>query len=331
MPSTIAQSRITIQNTLTLSDINGAPGADIIQGLSQTPKTLPPQYFYDEQGSILFEKICNLPEYYPTRTEASILRNFAHAIAHETGPCELIELGSGSSTKTRYLLSAYADLGQAFQYVPVDVSGEMLTQSAHQLIKEYPSLTVHGLVGTYEQAMAQLPTPPNTPRLMIFLGSTLGNFTPEQSDRFLAKIHASLRPGDYFLLGVDLQKSPEVLHAAYNDAQGVTAAFNLNMLTHLNCRFGSNFILENFKHRAVYNQDFGQIEMYLDCHTDQNVNFKTLNYQVNVCSGESIQTEISRKFKVDALTKNLAQHNLTLHQVWTDPQDWFALLLLQCV
>ncbi|MEM8637282.1 MAG: L-histidine N(alpha)-methyltransferase [Cyanobacteria bacterium P01_G01_bin.54] len=329
MSTTIVQTPINIQNLSALNDINAEQGVDIIRGLSQTPKNLPPQYFYDERGSILFEEICDLPEYYPTRTEASILRDFSHAIARETGPCELIELGSGSSTKTRYLLTAYTALEQAFQYVPVDVSGEILTQSAHQLIKEYPNLSVYGLVGTYEQALAQLPTPPSTPRLMIFLGSTLGNFTPEQSDRFLAKIHGSLRSGDYFLLGVDLQKAPEVLHAAYNDAQGVTAAFNLNMLTHLNWRFGSNFDLNTFSHRAVYNQDLGQIEMYLDCHTDQKINFKTLNYQVHCHAGETIQTEISRKFRIDALSNHFNQHHLALRQVWTDTKDWFALLLLQ--
>lgn len=329
MPSTLAQENISIHNLFELHDTNVEQGQDVIEGLSQTQKTLPPKYLYDEQGSILFEQICELPEYYPTRTEASILSDFSHAIAQETGPCELIELGSGSSTKTRHLLSAYEAFEKEFTYIPVDVSGEILTQSAHQLVEEYPHLTVRGLVGTYEQALEQLPEPPTVPRMVLFIGSTLGNFAPDQSEQFLARVSTSLRTGDYFLLGVDLQKEPEVLQAAYDDAQGVTAAFNLNMLAHLNWRFGGNFELNNFSHRAIYDQDLGRIEMHLDCHTDHTINLQGLNHQVDFKAGESIRTEISRKFKVEELANTLSQHDLMLHQIWTDPQDWFALLLLK--
>ncbi|MGB0563673.1 MAG: L-histidine N(alpha)-methyltransferase [Spirulinaceae cyanobacterium] len=331
MPSTITHDAVLIQKLLTDHAAPAQQGKAIIEGLAQTPKTLPAQYFYDERGSILFEQICKQPEYYPTRTEASILRNFAHAIAAQTGPCELIELGSGSSTKTRYLLSAYDALSPDFHYIPVDVSGEMLTQSAHQLCKEYPTLSIHGLVGTYTQALQQLPVAPNIPRLMIFLGSTLGNFTPQQSEQLFSQVHASLRPGDYFLLGVDLQKDPSILEAAYNDAQGVTAAFNRNMLNHLNWRFEADFQVDQFSHRAIYNRDRGQIEMYLDCHQAQTVTLNTLNHQIEIQTGEAIHTEISRKFKVETLARDLGEHHLQLNQVWRDPQDWFALLLLERV
>lgn len=308
-------------------------GADIIAGLSQSPKTLSPQYFYDEYGSILFEKICQQPEYYPTRTEASILRHSAHAIAQQTGQCELVELGSGSSTKTRYLLTAYESLGRPFRYVPVDVSGEMLTQSAHQLRKEYPSLDLYGLVGTYELALDALQQKRVTklPRMMIFLGSTLGNFAPEQSDRFFAQVSESLRPGDYFLLGVDLQKSTDILTAAYNDVQGVTAAFNLNMLTHLNRRFGSNFAVDAFSHRAIYNETDGQIEMYLDCHQTHTVHFVELDFTVECAAGEALRTEISRKFAIAPLQAYLTAQGLKPQNYWTDANHWFALVLAQRV
>lgn len=304
-------------------------GQDIRKGLQQEQKVLPPRYFYDEKGSLLFEDICNLPEYYPTRTEAGILKEYALEIAARTGNCELVELGSGSSTKTRFLLNAYQTLYSSLNYVPIDVSGEILTASAKQLLLDYSTLKVRGLVGTYEQALAQL-TPSSLPaRIILFLGSTLGNFYPQQRDRFLAQIVNALQPGDYFLLGIDLQKPKAILEAAYNDSQGVTAAFNLNMLTHLNWRFQGNFDLKNFVHRAIYNEEEGQIEMYLDCLRSHQVRLESLDLTVRFNQGESILTEISRKFNLDPLGQNLQQRGLSILQIQTDDRGWFGVMLCQ--
>jgi len=305
-------------------------GKQFLTGLRQTPKTISPRYFYDAVGSDLFEKICDLPEYYPTRTEASILKQFAPEIAAITGNAELIELGSGSSTKTRFLLNAYQKFGQ-LDYVPVDVSASIVELAAASLLKEYQNLTVTGLIGTYEQAIAHLPDPHDLPRMLIFLGSTLGNFSPSECDQFFIHTRRSLRVGDYFLLGVDRHKSTEILEAAYNDRQGITAAFNLNMLTHLNQRYGGNFNVENFAHRAIYNTEKYQIEMYLDCKKSQSVHFAALDTTIEFATGESILTEISRKFHVDQLQTYLAQQGLKTVKMWGDRQDYFGLILTQAI
>jgi len=304
-------------------------GQDVIEGLMQPQKSVPPRYFYDDYGSQLFEKICDLPEYYPTRTETSILRQFAGEIAQTTGACELVELGSGSSTKTRLLLDAYEALGASWQYVPIDVSGQILEQSARQLKKDYPSLQIQALVGTYEQALAQLQPTTFPARTISFLGSTLGNFSPQECDEFLLRIFDALAPGDYFLLGVDLQKQKPILEAAYNDSQGVTAAFNLNMLTHLNQHFSGNFNLELFEHCAFYNEELNQIEMHLQCLQSHSVCLDTLNLRVELDAGETIMTEISRKFDVKVLKSELKEKGLEPINVWTDPKQWFGSILCQ--
>lgn len=302
---------------------------DVIHGLTQSQKTLSPKYFYDDRGSVLFEEICELPEYYPTRTETAILRNCASEIAHLTGPCELVELGSGSSTKTRILLDAYQKLNYPLRYLPIDISGGMLEKSAYELLGDYPSLQVHGLVATYELALQQLKSPPLPTRMIGFLGSTLGNLSPAESDQFFAQITTALQPGEYFLLGIDLQKPPEILEAAYNDAQGVTAAFNLNMLQHLNRRFEGNFNLQQFEHWAFYNQQEHQIEMHLRSLRSQTVQLRSLDLTVNFAAGETVHTEISRKFNLEKMQAYLKSKGLISLQVWTDSHPWFAVLLCQ--
>ncbi len=304
-------------------------GKDIIRGLTQTPKSLPPRYFYDQKGSQLFEQICELPEYYPTRTEAEILQQYAVEVAQLTGACELVELGSGSSTKTRLLLDAYESQGYPLHYVPIDVSGEILEDSAKQLLLDYPKLKVQGQVGTYEQALSQLTPTPLPRRMVFFLGSSLGNFAPQQCDRFFEKTIGLLAPGDYFLLGIDLQKPKEILEAAYNDSQGVTAAFNLNMLAHLNWRFQGNFDLDRFTHQAIYNQSESQIEMYLHCQKTHVVPLASLDLKVEFQAGESILTEISRKFNVEQMQHYLKGRGLKTVQAWSDTKQWFGLLLCQ--
>ncbi|BFM39279.1 L-histidine N(alpha)-methyltransferase [Synechocystis sp. LKSZ1] len=330
MPSCNLQSRLTLDNYLLTHPLSYTDrGEDVILGLSQPPKSLPPHYFYDDLGSMLFEKICTLPEYYPTRTEAQILAQQAPAIAHCTGPCDLMELGSGSSTKTRLLLDAYTQLGYGLHYLPVDVSEGLLTDTAQALLEDYPQLTIHGLVSTYELAFAELPPPQFSRRLMVFLGSTLGNFSPGQTQQFFQQVQGALQTGDYFLLGVDLQKPVEIIEAAYNDSQGITAEFNLNMLRHLNWRFEGNFNLDYFQHRAIFNTEKSQIEMYLVSQVPQTVSLKKLALTVQFEAGESLLTEISRKFNLQTLVTALTQYHLPPQQVWTDPQHWFGLLLCQ--
>jgi L-histidine Nalpha-methyltransferase len=304
-------------------------GQDVIQGLSQKQKTLPCRYFYDDRGSELFEQITDLPEYYPTRTEQAILERYALEIAHFTGACELVELGSGSSRKTRLLLEAYSQLNHQLHYFPIDVSAGILKTTATALLHQYPSLKLCGLAGTYEQALAQLPPAELENRILIFLGSTLGNLADQERSRFLTQIQQALQPGEFFLLGVDLQKPIEVIEAAYNDQQGVTAEFNLNILRHLNHRFQGNFALDRFEHLAFYNPGQHQIEMHLRSLETQTAVLKTLNCQVTLSADETIHTEISRKFHLPTLVNILEAHALQPLHIWTDPQHWFGLLLCQ--
>lgn len=302
-------------------------GSDVIQGLTQIPKCLPPKYFYDDRGSVLFEQICELPEYYPTRTEAAILRQYASEVAQITGACELVELGSGSSTKTRLLLDAYKTIGYPLRYMPIDVSAGILESSARQLLADYPSLRVHGLVSTYELALQQLQPTQLPSRMIFFLGSTIGNLKPQECDVFFSQITAALKAGEYFLLGIDLQKPKPLLEAAYNDSQGVTAEFNLNVLEHLNQRFQGNFDTQLFEHWAFYNDELHQIEMHLRCLKAHTVRLETLDLTVEFAAGETIMTEISRKFDLDVMQQELQSQGLQPIKVWTDPKQWFGLIL----
>lgn len=325
------EERLTINliQSPSAPESNLEEGQDVIEGLSNRPKSLPPKYFYDELGSQLFEQICELPEYYLTRTEAAILQQYAGAIAQLTGPCELVELGSGSATKTRLLLDAYQDYGYPLTYIPIDVSGSMLTESAHQLLATYSDLRIHGLVSTYELALAQLPPTTLPTRMLCFIGSSLGNLTPEACDEFMTQVAAALQPGEYFLLGVDLHKSDDLLEAAYNDSQGVTAKFNLNMLHHLNWRFQGNFDSNQFEHVAFYNQAKRQIEIYLKSLTSQVATLRALNLTVNFAADEMLLSEISRKFDLQALTQTLQDHGLKPLKTFTDDKQWFGLLLCE--
>ncbi|MBF2097706.1 MAG: L-histidine N(alpha)-methyltransferase [Gloeomargaritaceae cyanobacterium C42_A2020_066] len=322
-PSDVANRYQTLHLTQWVDD-----GHDVKAGLLATPRTLPCRYFYDDLGSHLFEAICVLPEYYLTRTERQILQDCAPEIAALTGPCQLVELGSGSSRKTRLLLDAYSSFDPPFEYLPVDVSAGMLQSSAQELLQDYPKLQVTGLVATYEQALAHLPpVPAGRGRLLIFLGSTIGNLAPQDCEAFLTRISPVLGEQDYFLLGVDLQKSVEILEAAYNDSQGVTAAFNLNLLRHLNRRFEGNFQLEQFEHWAFYNTQEHQIEMHLRSCCDQRVQLNWLALEFKVGAGETLRTEVSRKFSLDRFLPQLARQGLQPVRTWTDPGQGFALIL----
>ncbi|MEM6613537.1 MAG: L-histidine N(alpha)-methyltransferase [Cyanobacteria bacterium P01_C01_bin.72] len=304
---------------------------DAISGLRQVPKSLPARYFYDQKGSQLFEQICELPEYYPTRTEAGILQQYGTEIIERTQAVELVELGSGSSTKTRYLFNAYRSQDSALYYVPVDVSDSILQTSAKNLLADYPQLKIQGKVATYSQALEQLAHSNIGKRMIIFLGSSIGNFNSQECDRLMQQVTSALHPGDYFLLGIDLQKPQAILEAAYNDAQGITAAFNLNMLQHLNNRFGGNFDLQQFKHQAIYNSTAHQIEMYLISQVEQTVTLANINLTIDLEQGEKILTEISRKFDAEKMAKYLSssQYGLNLIKNYTDTEQKFSLLLCQ--
>src|SRR5690349_7410621 len=246
------------------ADARAPDGADVVRGLSARPKTLPPKYFYDAQGSRLFDRITALPEYYLTRTEQLILSDCARDLARRLGPADLVELGSGSARKTRTIIDALLEEIPAkapLLYVPVDVSEAALEESAAALVAAYSRLRVSGLVATYEAGLAALPPRLAPRRLMLFLGSTIGNLDAAESADFFAGVAKALAPGDALLLGFDLVKTPGIIEAAYNDAQNVTAAFNLNMLRHLNRRFDGDFDLARFQHRAFFNAEASQIEM----------------------------------------------------------------------
>jgi dimethylhistidine N-methyltransferase len=329
--STITK-RLQIEHLLSSSPISPnhvINGSDVVKGLTQTPKTLPASYFYDDRGSDLFEQICELPEYYLTRTETTILQKCAIEVARITDICELVELGSGSSTKTRILLDAYNQLGYPLRYLPIDISAGILENSARQLLADYDSLQVHALASTYELALQQLIPTQLPSRMICFIGSTLGNLTPQECDVFFSQITSALHVGEYFLLGIDLQKPKHLLEAAYNDSQGVTAAFNLNVLVHLNRRFEGNFDPTQFAHKAIYNETQHQIEMHLQSLRSQIVQLRALDLTVQFEPGETILTEISRKFDLNTMQQELSSWGLKPLQSWTDPNEWFGLLLCQ--
>lgn len=306
-------------------------GTDVVAGLTHRPKFLPPKYFYDDRGSELFEQITDTPEYYPTRTEELILQQSAAEIVSITGPCEVIELGSGSARKTRVLIEAYWSVGRgdapALRYLPVDVSGQILKDSSRELVEAYPGLQIWGLIGTYEQALGNLPPRELSSRMVLFLGSTVGNLTPPETEAFLRYVAGALKSGEYFLIGFDLQKDPEIIEAAYNDADGVTAAFNLNMLQHLNGRFDGNFRVDQFAHRAFYDTNHHRIEMHLESGQAQTASLGALDLSIDFAAAETIRTEISRKFTIEGMHRTFADCGYDPVRHWTDSRDWFALSL----
>ncbi|HUY46234.1 MAG TPA: L-histidine N(alpha)-methyltransferase [Streptosporangiaceae bacterium] len=296
--------------------------ADARAGLTATPKTLPPKWFYDERGSELFEKITLLPEYYPTRAERSILATFAAGIAAATGASALVELGSGSSEKTRLLLDALRDAGTLRSYVPVDVSESALTAAAHRVLASYPGLRVDAVVSDFEAHLG-LPDA-DGPRLVAFLGSTIGNLLPPERGAFLSTLRAGLREGDALLLGTDLVKDPAVLLAAYDDAAGVTAAFNKNVLAVLNAELGADFDPDAFDHMAVWDPRAEWIEMRLRSADDQTVRLPAIDLTVRFAAGEQLRTEVSAKFRRPGVEAELAAAGFAMRSWWTDPQGKFA-------
>jgi L-histidine N-alpha-methyltransferase len=315
-------SPFLLTRTLPEDATDAALRADVQQGLTGTPKTLPPKWFYDAHGSDLFEQITELPEYYPTRAEREILVTRSAEIAEATGARTLIELGSGSSEKTRYLLDALTGL---HTYVPVDVSESALTQAGQALADERPGLQVHALIADFT-ASVTLPDTPG-PRLIAFLGGTIGNLLPAERATFHARIRSLLSPGDALLLGTDLVKDEDVLVRAYDDAAGVTAAFNKNVLTVVNRELGADFDPGAFDHVALWDSAAEWIEMRLRSRTAQTVKVPALDLAVDFAAGEELRTEVSAKFRKEGVRAELSAAGLELAHWWTDREGRFALSL----
>jgi L-histidine Nalpha-methyltransferase len=303
---------------------------DVLDGLTKPFKDLPPKHFYDSRGAALFDAICELPEYYPTRTERAILEQVADEIVAQTGAGELVELGSGSATKTRVLLDAMSRAETLVRYIPVDVTESVVRETAAQLIEEYPGLVVDGLIGDFERHLDRVP-PARARRIVAFLGGTIGNFTPGSRRRFLRTLGTLLGPEDFLLLGTDLIKDRAVLRAAYDDAQGITAQFNLNMLEVLNRELDGNFVPGQFEHVALFDEDNEWIEMRLRSRMTQRVELARIPLTVHFADGEEMRTEISAKFTRERLEGDLAAAGLALAAWHTDPQNWFALSLARRV
>ncbi len=299
----------------------------VAAGLAEQPRQLDCRFLYDTRGSELYEEITRQPEYYPTRTEAEILSRYAREIRDLTGPLNLMELGSGSSAKTGYLLEAYTAGNELPHYLPVDVSDSALRGAREQIAGRYPKVRVTAIHGTYQKAFSFLPQ--ISPAMVIFLGSTIGNFAPDEAKAFFADLSAHLNVGDYFLLGVDLDKDPALLHAAYNDRAGITAAFTCNLFARMNRELGSGLALEAIEHCARYLPDRAQIEIHARFKLDQLLRIAPLGREVPIAAGETILVEISRKFRLNQLLPGLRSFGFETRQVFTDPRQWFGLLLLQ--
>jgi L-histidine N-alpha-methyltransferase len=299
---------------------------DVLDGLTKPFKEVPPKHFYDAEGSRLFECITQQPEYYPYRTERTILEACASEIVTLTGAAELVELGSGVPTKTLLLVDAMRDAGTLDRYVPFDVSESVLLASAERLVEQYPGLRVFGVLGDFERHLDALP-PAEGPRVIAFLGGTIGNFPPGSRRKFLRGLRRALRPQDRLLLGTDLVKDPAVLEAAYNDEAGVTAKFNLNLLNVLNRELHADFVVEAFEHVAFYDREQEWIEMRLRALEPMVVNLVDLDLGVHFANREEMRTEISAKFTRKRIERDLRAAGLRLHQLMTDDEGLFALSL----
>ncbi|MFN0120068.1 MAG: L-histidine N(alpha)-methyltransferase [Blastocatellia bacterium] len=298
---------------------------DVARGLTASPKTLPSKYFYNELGSLLFEAICHLDEYYPTRCEAAILREYAtEIVSQQPRRQRLVELGSGSSVKTRYLLEALLARQRTLAYHPIDISESILAQTVRVLEHDYPNLQAHGQARDYTTGIGDLERDSDEALLVLFLGSNIGNYDPVAARGLLRELRHSLQPGDMLLLGADLIKDASILESAYDDALGVTAAFNLNLLSRINHELGGDFKLCQFRHRAVYNDEYQRVEMHLFSRIRQTVSISSLHLRVSFRGGESIHTENSHKFDRLSLAQLAADGGFEPVKSWTDHAGNFS-------
>lgn len=301
----------------------------VYEGLSQTPKRLPSYLFYDQTGSELFEQITQLPEYYPTRTELQILEKDAEQIVCEAGRgFELVEFGSGSSYKTRIIIEAALRMQGSLTYIPIDISRDFLIESVQNLLDDYATLHVIAVAAEYRAGLENLPKT-NRHRLILFMGSNIGNMEDAEAIDFLSSISQRMNPNDRLMLGADLAKDPSIVFPAYNDAQGITAQFNLNILESLNAQIGTNFNPAAFQHRAPYLQDQGHVQMQLIATKPQQIECEDFPGPINIAEGEVIVTEISSKYTPDRLKNLFAAANLQTVKTWNDDRKWFSVVMLE--
>ncbi len=316
---------VSLSNHLAADSAAVALRRDVYNGLTHTPKTLPPKWFYDSVGSDLFDQITRLPEYYPTRTEAQILRDHSAEIATASGADTLVELGSGTSEKTRLLLSALRDTGSLRRFIPFDVDAGMLQAASSAILDEYPDIEIEAVCGDFEEHLGKIPRVGR--RLVVFLGSTIGNLTPGPRAEFLSALSDTLAKGDTLLLGTDLVKDPDRLICAYDDSAGVTARFNRNVLAVVNRELDADFDLDAFDHVAKWNADEERIEMWLRAGSAQRVRVAALDLTIDFAAGEEMLTEVSCKFREQGVVEELAAAGLKRSHWWTDPAGDFGLSL----
>ena len=301
---------------------------EISYSLNQNSKFINPKFFYDKKGSELFESICLLPEYYPTRTEISILKKLKHDLpSYLDENINLVELGSGTSVKTRLILDIFTKLQPKTEYFPIDIS-EILTESSEQLLKDYDTLHITGIIDTYEGGLEFLKSYDDKKNLILFLGSSFGNFTPDDGKLFLEKILSTMKSGDLFLIGLDLVKNKNILESAYDDSTGVTAKFNLNVLSRINDELDADFDINNFSHYSIYNENDQRIEMNLKSLVSQSVIIGKSNLSLNLDKGELIHTEYSHKYHISQIKKLLSDVGFEFKNMWLDDEKHFSLTLV---
>ncbi len=301
---------------------------EISSSLNRDSKFITPKFFYDKKGSDLFEKICTLPEYYPTKTEISILKNLQTELpSFIDDSFRLVELGSGASVKTRLLLDIFTKIQQTTEYFPIDIS-EILAESSEQLLQDYDNLRITGIIDTYEGGLEFLKNYDNKNNLILFLGSSFGNFSPADGKTFLEKINSTMKSGDLFLIGLDLVKDSQILESAYDDAQGVTAEFNLNVLSRINDELDADFNLNNFSHYSTYNEEDQRIEMYLKSLVNQSVIISKSNLSLNLEKNELIHTEYSHKYTLEQIKTLLESTGFKINHTWLDENTHFSLTLV---
>ena len=317
---------------LTDADAEAALRSDVRHGLTARPKELPPKWFYDARGSALFEKITELPEYYPFRTERALLTDSVADIARSSGADTVVELGSGSSTKTRLLLDAFTTAGTLRRYVPQDVSESALRGAMDELHGAYPGLALHGVVGDFTRDLHRLPgADPGGKRMVAFLGGTIGNLLPGPRQEFLGHVRDVLEPGEQLLLGTGLVTDREVMVPAYDDAAGVTAEFNRNVLVVLNRELGADFDVDAFTHVACWDEANEWIEMRLRASRDMRVRVSALDLDVGFLAGEDLVTEVSAKFRTEVIDEFVTAAGFEPTRRWIDPDHRFALSLLTAI
>ena len=307
---------------------NNSLEQDVQQGLLSAPRSMPPKYFYDERGSLLFDQICNTDEYYPTRTESQLLEQHAIDLIKLAMPEHILEFGSGCSRKTHHLMQACEENNISCEYLPFDVCEEMLQQVREEYLERYRWLDVLPLVGDYTAGLDELHRPGGQ-CLYVFLGSSIGNFDSRHAAEFVEEVTACMMPGDTFLLGVDRVKTSRILHDAYNDAGGITGDFNLNLLSVLNTRLDANFDLSKFKHKAIYNEALQRIEMYLISEQGQTISLSALDESIELSKGEEILTEVSHKYTYEQAESLLTDAGLHILKHIEPENSWFSLVLAQ--